>query len=728
MLTVCYVAATWVQSWRLNTLLQKLRNVSEKHGSLVVFHEIPPLLHSVGSAYGKKQESSGVVSDHCLNHKSAHIGDLFWYHCNKRAVTIFPKNNPNLEKYGGNGLEFQFSQVVESVTTSMSSLRSLPSTPRRTVCSTPVNCATKPPNIIIFSDSPSASESVKAALESTLLTNRYVIHKFAFAEMQSPTWLDDSVLVVVHGNVPASFIPVLMNYLAKGPVSLFCLCSDFLGNILPLFQTAEVRPNELVHCSYKSWKHVLLMHHVFCYQPTPSDPKFSYNENANPKAIPELIEVTDASGKKSSLKIDVLGVEDTWKTPSFLLVTFKNVSSKIVFSQVHLEVPPDQYADSESKKEFLQNSDKARLGILSDILANHLDLKCGQSNAKRISTSNYSVGYFLGNHEAKQALLDKLKDEKKLENNELSCGLTKLKFCGKGVSPPAASESLFPILLHSCPETFSTVEYFDNLKTDNFGRLVVFSEVMTSCLTIIEDLDLNNGIAFIPYYQTKGKGRTGNTWLSPAGCAMFALQAHVPLNTYLGQHLPIIQFIATLAIVASICESPGLGEMDIGIKWPNDIYANGNTKLGGVSLKTTIRGDRALVNIGCGLNLNNKEPTACLNDLIKIFAQEKEVKIKPISFEKYFSSVFNKMEQIFKMFNENRIDEFYQAYYQYWLHSDTEVRIRGEDDSTVTAKISGIDDFGYLTVVAPDGKIHTVHPDGNSFDMMAGLISPKMTE
>ncbi|KAF6205234.1 hypothetical protein GE061_019401 [Apolygus lucorum] len=616
-------------------------------------------------------------------------------------------------------------QVADSSTTSMSSIRSLPSTPRRTVCSTPVNSSTKTPNIIIFSDSPSASECVKAALELTLVKDRYVIHKLTFAEMLSTTWLDDAVMVVVHGNVPASFNPVVMNYLAKGSGSLLCLCSDFLGCILPMFHTAEVRPNELVHCSYKSWKHVPLMHHVFCYQPTPSDPKFSYDEQASLRAIPESVVVKDSNGKSHKLKIDVLGVEETWQTPSLLLVAFTDVASKVVFSQVHLETAPDQFEDTDNKREALRNSDKARLEILSDVLSSHLELKCAP---KKNSSIGYSLGYFLGNHEAKQELIEKLKEDKKIENNVLTNGPVNMKFCGKGVTPPPPSESMLPILVHSCPESFSTVEYFENLKTESIGRLVIFSEVMSSCLTVIENLDLAHGIAVIPYYQTKGVGRSGNTWLSPKGCAMFTIQVHIPLKSYLGQHLPIMQFIATLAIVASICELPNLEELDVGIKWPNDVYVNKTSKIGGVAVKTTIFGDKAVVNMGCGINLNNKEPTVCLNDVISSLSKEKNVKIPRLSFEKYFSSVFNKMEQVINMFNEGRLDEFYQTYYRYWLHSDAEVRVTNEDKSTQLVKITGIDSFGFLTVENSKGATMTVQPDGNSFDMMAGLISPKLSQ
>lgn len=43
-----------------------------------------------------------------------------------------------------------------------------------------------------------------------------------------------------------------------------------------------------------------------------------------------------------------------------------------------------------------------------------------------------------------------------------------------------------------------------------------------------------------------------------------------------------------------------------------------------------------------------------------------------------------------------------------------------------SAKILGIDDYGFLKIQLDDNKtIESVQPDGNSFDMLRGLIIPK---
>ena len=57
-------------------------------------------------------------------------------------------------------------------------------------------------------------------------------------------------------------------------------------------------------------------------------------------------------------------------------------------------------------------------------------------------------------------------------------------------------------------------------------------------------------------------------------------------------------------------------DVDIKIKWPNDIYSNG-MKIGGILCHSTYRAKEFQVVIGVGLNLDNSQPTTCVNDVLK---------------------------------------------------------------------------------------------------------------
>ena len=49
-----------------------------------------------------------------------------------------------------------------------------------------------------------------------------------------------------------------------------------------------------------------------------------------------------------------------------------------------------------------------------------------------------------------------------------------------------------------------------------------------------------------------------------------------------------------------------------------------------------------------------------------------------------------------------------------------------ESETGPEARVLGLDEYGYLRVRLADGSTESVHPDGNSFDMMKNLIVPKM--
>lgn len=57
--------------------------------------------------------------------------------------------------------------------------------------------------------------------------------------------------------------------------------------------------------------------------------------------------------------------------------------------------------------------------------------------------------------------------------------------------------------------------------------------------------------------------------------------------------------------------------------------------------------------------------------------------------------------------------------------SQAEIKIAKNGDYGQTAIIIGVDDFGFLKVRGENGDIFTVQPDGNTFDMLSGLIAPK---
>ena len=118
---------------------------------------------------------------------------------------------------------------------------------------------------------------------------------------------------------------------------------------------------------------------------------------------------------------------------------------------------------------------------------------------------------------------------------------------------------------------------------------------------------------------------------------------------------------------------------------------------------------------------SNESPTLSLNGIL-----EKGDKMRR---EEYFTTVFNALEELIDMMGCGREEEVYSLYYKYWLHSCQSVEVSNSGGDKFGAVVDSIDEFGFLRVKnVSTGQIMTVQDDGNSFDMMRGLIAPKMNK
>jgi len=70
-------------------------------------------------------------------------------------------------------------------------------------------------------------------------------------------------------------------------------------------------------------------------------------------------------------------------------------------------------------------------------------------------------------------------------------------------------------------------------------------------------------------------------------------------------------------------------------------------------------------------------------------------------------------------------------YYRRWLHSGQTIVLEEKQEhnsevSHVPLKIQGLTPSGYLRAVDDASETYELHPDGNSFDFLKGLMRKKM--
>uniref|UniRef100_A0A7E4WC57 BPL/LPL catalytic domain-containing protein n=1 Tax=Panagrellus redivivus TaxID=6233 RepID=A0A7E4WC57_PANRE len=296
---------------------------------------------------------------------------------------------------------------------------------------------------------------------------------------------------------------------------------------------------------------------------------------------------------------------------------------------------------------------------------------------------------------------------------------------------PTASSTILPVELVKRKTGFpSWVKfdsnlYFSNLKSKSLGKALLYIPVCESTMPIsrslLDAVPTYDGILIVAGHQTKGVGRGGNQWLCPEGCAMFTFNFNIPLMSVLGQSATFVQHILAVAIVDAVRSLVEVEDFQLSIKWPNDIYYGRQFKIGGIIVTSNISGDTMHCVIGSGLNVANSKPTVCINDMLP------EASDQVLTVEEVLAEVMNKFEYYVNLFENRGKEAFLKRYYDFWLHTREEVTVQnGDTGLQERVVIRGLDHHGFLEVRSKQsGKVFSVQDNGNTFDMMKGLIRPK---
>lgn len=162
--------------------------------------------------------------------------------------------------------------------------------------------------------------------------------------------------------------------------------------------------------------------------------------------------------------------------------------------------------------------------------------------------------------------------------------------------------------IESGPKGYRLSSSPDSLQPWEFpGRedRVVYLQETTSTVDVAKGLARRGCPAFtvvVAGCQTQGRGRMRRVWSSEEGGLYFTvvLRPRIPV---LWSHR--VNFLVSLTLAGVLREGYGV---DAGLKWPNDILVQGR-KLSGLLAEMESEGDQVnFVNVGIGLNVNNRPP------------------------------------------------------------------------------------------------------------------------
>ncbi len=213
-----------------------------------------------------------------------------------------------------------------------------------------------------------------------------------------------------------------------------------------------------------------------------------------------------------------------------------------------------------------------------------------------------------------------------------------------------------------------------------------------------------SGSLFVAEEQTAGRGRSGRTWESPGGCNLyFSLLLRPQIAP--GQ-APMLTLVMALAVAQGIQKT--VVAETLGIKWPNDIVADGR-KICGILTEMGLGsapGTAEYVVIGVGINVSRQEFSSELAD-------------KATTLEEAFGQVADR-EKLLKNIMEC-FDEVYESFLQCGNLAPLRERYEGllvnrgrevcvlDPAGQWQGIAAGIDEQGRLVVELPDGGVTAVY-------------------
>ncbi|NXY74082.1 BPL1 ligase, partial [Glareola pratincola] len=569
-----------------------------------------------------------------------------------------------------------------------------------------VNLSGKPPNVLIYLGSETAKvefEQLKSILHECIDADSYTIYQLREEQVLKDPWIDNSLLLIIATEEPISEEnhKQFMRFLSRGGKILgFSSSFTFDGIQIKRKNKLKKTVHELVVSKMDSTEIKLNLLVSGCI----------------------FEEVT----KDGISKVKTLSrLNNANKDVVIVHLTYGDSGGEAILSQAHLELDINSM-DVQTEEDFnlLKISNTKRYEVLKEILMS-LGLSCEISEIPALTP----IYLLSSDEEIHLAFLKWLEGNVDTEGLRASSKVS-LKFVSSLESKMEITPSLMPVITAMgsfSSEHFSLKTYQENLQTKKLGKILLFTEVTTTTMNLLDglmfELPEEMGLIAVAVRQTQGKGRGGNVWLSPVGCALSTLHITIPLHSNLGQRIPFVQHLVSLAVVESVRSIPGYEEIDLRVKWPNDIYYSDLMKLGGVLVNSTLTETTFHILIGFGFNVNNSNPTICINDLITKFNKEEGTKLKALTADCLIARTVTVLERLIDVFQEKGPNGVLPSYYKYWVHSGKQVRLRDEEGPI--AWIVGIDDYGFLQVHEEGKGVESVHPDGNSFDMLKNLIVPK---
>ncbi len=258
--------------------------------------------------------------------------------------------------------------------------------------------------------------------------------------------------------------------------------------------------------------------------------------------------------------------------------------------------------------------------------------------------------------------------------------------------------------LISCPDLLVEQEINTYLNTKYIGRNIVYFHSIDSTNTKAKEigrLDIIDGTVVISEEQTAGRGRVGRQWISPKYKGIW-------MSIILKPDMePSNASNITLIAAAAVTKALKDFDVDVQIKWPNDIILK-NKKLGGIL--TEMSSELNLIEyiiIGIGINVNNSEEDFS-DTLEKIATSLKIETAENFNRQKLIGSILNHFETLYEEYIfESNLASTIQVCKKNSILLGKEIQLYHKG-VLITATAVDISDEGLLLIQHKDGSVEKI--------------------
>ncbi len=253
--------------------------------------------------------------------------------------------------------------------------------------------------------------------------------------------------------------------------------------------------------------------------------------------------------------------------------------------------------------------------------------------------------------------------------------------------------------LVSTPDILTPAELSSGLHVTRIGTSLVCTGEVESTNVLayrLAEEGAAEGTVVIADAQTRGKGRLGRQWESPAGvnlyCSIILRPPIMPL------HAPQLTFLSAVAVAEAIERTASLTPA---IKWPNDVLVNG-LKVAGMLNEMSAETERVeFLILGIGVNINMKQDQfpSDLRHPASSLAIEAGREVQRLPFAR---ALLESLDSHYVRYLARGYDPLRQAWLARSAVMGRRVRVSSQDGE-ITGTVEGIDEIGALLIKDTDG-------------------------